>query len=200
MLPIKSYKLSISDIENDILKKTILSHQKRWEVGIPEKWKDFAKAASNIKYITAEQWGQHAPLLTFETLMYNYVYPKIDEFILEHYPDRAGEPYHTDHCWYMIYVGDGNQVPHNHLENNGVKSADYCCSGSYYVEIPWDGYRVFNIYDKSPRDNNGGEIINVIHPQEKQLLLFDSGLWHEAIQRDTKNRSITIAFNAHFIS
>jgi len=198
MLPFKSYNLSISDLENDILKKTILSHQKRWEVGVPEKWKNFAKAASNIKYITEEQWGQTAPMLTYETLMYNFIYPKIDKFIAEYYPDRIGNPYHTEYCWYMIYTGDGNQVPHNHVNTNGVKKADYCCSGAYYVEIPIDGYRVFNIYNKNPR-NNDGKIVQVIHPKEKQLLLFDSELWHEAIQKNTDKRSITIAFNAHFI-
>jgi hypothetical protein len=198
MLSFEKHNLSITEFENDLLKKTILSHKERYSVGIPGKWKEYTNAMSNIKYVTAEQWGQSAPMLTFEALFYNYVYEKVDKFIQEHRPDRYGESYHTEHCWYMIYENDSGQVPHNHAKTNGVKHEDNACSGVYYVEMPHDGYRAFNIYDDNPRENSG-KIIETLLPKEKQLFLFDSNLWHDAVQRDTKNRSIAIAFNCHFI-
>ena len=198
MLAFEKHNLSITEFENDLLKKTILSRKERYSVGIPEKWKDYTNAMSNIKYITPEQWGQTAPLLTFETLFYNYVYEKIDKFIQKHRPERVGEHYHTDLCWYMVYENDSSQVPHNHTKTQGIKNADSVCSGVYYVEIPPDGYRAFNIYDDNPRENDG-KIIETIRPKERQMFLFDSKLWHDAIQKNTKNRSISIAFNCHFI-
>ena len=198
MLPLEKYSLPITDFENDILKKTILNHKKRYSVTRPIKWESYTKAVSNIKFVSGRDWGQKFPLLTFETLFYNYVYDKIDDYVQRNLPDRIGDPYHTDNCWYMIYEGDARQVAHNHIHTMEVETADYLCSGIYYPEMPKDGYRVLNTYTDNPKE--GGKLQERFFPKEKELFLFDCGLWHEPVQKETKSRSIAVAFDVHFIS
>ena len=112
---------------------TILNHQAKWKVEKPDRWNKIIKAISNQKILN-ESWFKSGSLLTFETLMYNYIYLKVDEYIAKYFPDKTDDLYHTEMCWYVIYKDSGNMVPHNHLKTNqylDLDIIDYCCSGAF---------------------------------------------------------------------
>ena len=187
---------------------TILNHQAKWKVEKPDRWNKIIKAISNQKILN-ESWFKSGSLLTFETLMYNYIYLKVDEYIAKHFPDRTNDLYHTEMCWYVIYKDSGNMVPHNHLKTNQYVEddiIDYCCTGAFYLQVSKNSFRQFHVYDKYPYAKGATKknmhIIEEpafkLNPEENTLYLFPSDMYHAAIHKG-KERSIVISFNVHFI-
>ena len=174
----------------------ITSHQQRYNVSKPSKWGSQIKLLTNMRYVSEEQWNQTAPLMTFDVLKYNYIYPRIDEYL------GTGARYHTEHTWYNIYENTGNQVPHYHVENHGrdKDDNDLVASGVCYLQVDETINRKFHIYDGSPWKNRKveGKPTNVYFPQAGDLYLFPPDLWHEAVQTGI-GKSIVIAFNVFFI-
>ena len=174
----------------------IQRHQQRYDVSKPSKWGDQIKLLTNMRYISEEQWDQTAPLMTFDILKYNYIYPHIDEYL------ATDDLYHTEHTWYNIYENEGNQVPHYHIENHGrdKDDNDLVASGVCYLQVDNTLHREFRIYDGSPWKN--GKIVNeptqITYPKAGELYLFEPSLWHEAVQTGI-GKSIIIAFNVFLI-
>ena len=203
---LKQIKLTTSP---DLLKEytdAIQNHQKRYNVSKPSKWGDQIKLLTNMRYISEEQWDQTAPLMTFDILKYNYIYPHIDDYLakkmgLWKYLAK-GDLYHTEHTWYNIYENEGNQVPHYHIENHGRDKDDnnLVASGVCYLQVDDTLHREFRIYDGSPWKD--GKIVNeptqITHPKAGELYLFEPSLWHEAVQTGV-GKSIVIAFNVFLI-
>lgn len=193
---LKQIKLKTSP---DLLKEysdAIQNHQKRYDVSKPSKWGDQIKLLTNMRYISEEQWDQTAPLMTFDILKYNYIYPHIDEYL------TTGDRYHTEHTWYNIYENEGNQVPHYHIENHGrdKDDNDLVASGVCYLQVDDTLHREFRIYDGSPWKD--GKIVDepvmTLYPKTGELYLFEPSLWHEAVQTGI-GKSIIIAFNVFLI-
>lgn len=174
----------------------IQNHQKRYDVSKPSKWGDQIKLLTNMRYISEEQWDQTAPLMTFDILKYNYIYPHIDEYL------ATDDRYHTEHTWYNIYENEGNQVPHYHIENHGrdKDDNDLVASGVCYLQVDDTLHREFRIYDGSPWKD--GKIVDepvmTLYPKTGELYLFEPSLWHEAVQTGI-GKSIVIAFNVFLI-
>ena len=184
----------------------IQRHQQRYDVSKPSKWGDQIKLLTNMRYISEEQWDQTAPLMSFDILKYNYIYPHIDDYLAEKmglwkYLAKGGL-YHTEHTWYNIYEDEGNQVPHYHIENHGRDKDDnnLVASGVCYLQVDDTLHREFRIYDGSPWKD--GKIVNeptqITHPKAGELYLFEPSLWHEAVQTGV-GKSIVIAFNVFLI-
>ena len=191
----------------DLNISTILKHQAKWNVTKPDRWNDIINAISNSKILN-EDWYKSGSLLTFETLMYNYLYPKVDEYIAKHFPDRTDDLYHTEICWYVIYKDSGNMIPHNHWKTNqylDLDLIDHCCSGAFYLKVDKNAFRQFHVYDKHPY-GKGSSRENLIieepalklHPETNTLFLFPCDMYHAAIHKG-KKESIVVSFNAHFI-
>lgn len=199
---LKQVKLKTSP---DLLKEysvAIQNHQKRYNVSKPSKWGDHVNLLTNMRYISEEQWGQTAPIMSFDILKHNYIYNHLDEWLAEHIPDKAGHRYHTELTWYNIYENEGNQVPHYHIENHGrdKDDNDLVASGVCYLQVDDTLHREFRIYDGSPWKD--GKIVNeptqITHPKAGELYLFEPSLWHEAVQTGV-GKSIVIAFNVFLI-
>ena len=193
---LKIIPLKISQELLDENCSAITSHQQRYNVSKPSKWGSQIKLLTNMRYLSEEQWNQTAPLMTFDVLKYNYIYPHIDEYL------GTGARYHTEHTWYNIYEDEGNQVPHYHVENHGrdKDDNDLVASGVCYLQVDETINRKFHIYDGSPWKNGKveGEPTNVYFPKAGDLYLFAPDLWHEAIQTGI-GKSIIIAFNVFSI-
>ena len=184
----------------------IQRHQQRYDVSKPSKWGDQVKLLTNMRYISEEQWGQTAPLMSFDILKYNYIYPHIDDYLAKKMGLwmflAKGDLYHTEHTWYNIYENEGNQVPHYHIENHGrdKDDNDLVASGVCYLQVDDTLHREFRIYDGSPWKD--GKIVNeptqITHPKAGELYLFEPSLWHEAVQTGI-GKSIVIAFNVFLI-
>ena len=176
--------------------KAITNHQQRYDVSKPSKWGDQIKLLTNMRYISEEQWGQTAPLMSFDILKHNYIYPHIDNWL------GTKRRYHTEHTWYNIYENEGHQVPHYHVENHGVAADnhDLIASGVCYLQVDETINRKFHTYDGSPWKD--GKIENeptqVFFPRAGDLYLFPPDLWHEAVQSGI-GKSIIIAFNVFSI-
>ena len=192
----------------DLNINTILNHQAKWNVTKPDRWDKIIAAISNSKILN-ESWFKSGSLLTFETLMYNYLYPKVDEYIAKYFPDRMRDLYHTEICWYVIYKDSGNMIPHNHLKTNqylDLELIDHCCSGAFYLQVPPESFREFHIYDGDPyASDSTAEKIKIIHeplhkirPEKNTLFLFPCDMYHAAVHKGEK-QSIVVSFNVHFI-
>jgi hypothetical protein len=204
----EEYSMDVPQNVIDLNIDTILNHQAKWKVTKPDRWNKIISAISNTKILN-ESWYKSGSLLTFETLMYNYLYPKVDEYIAKYFTDRTKDLYHTEICWYVIYKDSGNIVPHNHWKTNqylDLELIDHCCSGAFYLKVPKESMREFHVYDKHPyaqgasKDNMRiiEEPVMKLRPEVNKLFLFPCDMYHAAVH-EGKEPSMVISFNVHFI-
>jgi hypothetical protein len=181
----EEYSMDVPQNVIDLNIDTILNHQAKWKVTKPDRWNKIISAISNTKILN-ESWYKSGSLLTFETLMYNYLYPKVDE-----------------------YTDSGNIVPHNHWKTNqylDLELIDHCCSGAFYLKVPKESMREFHVYDKHPyaqgasKDNMRiiEEPVMKLRPEVNKLFLFPCDMYHAAVH-EGKEPSMVISFNVHFI-